>query len=55
MLLSDELNLIVFFMIYVNQTIIFYVLNLYSDTCQLFLNKTGKSLTNKMEDLEKKL
>ena len=53
MLLSDELNLIVFFTIYVNQTIMFYALNLYSDTCQLFLNKTGKSLTNKKGGLEK--
>ena len=29
------------FTIYVNQTIMLYTLNLYSDVCQLFLNKTG--------------
>ena len=27
---------------YVNQTVTLYNLNLYSDVCQLFLNKTGK-------------
>ena len=34
------------FTIYVNQIIMLYALNLYSDVCQLFLNKTGKN--NKM-------
>ena len=29
------------FTIYVNQTIMLYALNSYSDVCQLFLNKTG--------------
>ena len=28
--------------IYVNQAIMLYALILYSDVCQLFLNKTGK-------------
>ena len=32
------------FTVYVNQTIMLYTLNLYSDACQLFLNKTGKSI-----------
>ena len=27
---------------YVNQTIMLYALNVYSDICQLFLNKTGE-------------
>ena len=30
------------FTVYVNQVITSYALNLYSDICQLFLNKTGK-------------
>lgn len=30
------------FTTYVNQSIIFYTLRLYSDGCQLFLNKAGK-------------
>lgn len=30
------------FMIYVSHTIMVYILNLYTDVCQLFLNKTGK-------------
>ena len=30
--------------IYVNQIIMLYTLNLYSDICQLFLNKTEKNL-----------
>lgn len=29
-----------YFTVYVNQTIMLYTLNLYSDECQLFLNKT---------------
>ena len=29
------------FTTYVNKTIMLYTLNLYSDVCQLFLNKTG--------------
>lgn len=29
------------FVIFVNQAIMLYALNLYSDVCQLFLNKTG--------------
>ena len=29
------------FTIYVNQTIMLYAFNLYSDVCQLFFNKTG--------------
>ena len=35
------------FKIYVNQTIILYNLNLHSDICQLFLNKTENNSTNK--------
>ena len=31
------------FIIYVNQTVMLYILNLYSDICQLFLNKIGKN------------
>ena len=31
------------FTVYVNQTITLYALNLQSDVCQLFLNKTGKN------------
>lgn len=27
---------------YINKTIMLYALNLYSDACQFFLNKTGK-------------
>ena len=34
------------FTIHVNQTIMLYILNLYSDVCQLYLNKTEK--TNKV-------
>ena len=30
------------FTIYTNQTLMLYDLNLYSDACQLFLNKTEK-------------
>ena len=30
------------FTVYVNQTIMLYALNLYSDVCQLFLNKIGE-------------
>ena len=30
------------FTIYVSQTIMLYTLNLYSDVCQLYVNKTGK-------------
>lgn len=33
-----------FFTIYVNQTIRVYILNEYSDVCQLFLNKTRKKI-----------
>lgn len=31
------------FTVYVNQAIMLYILNLYSDICPLFLNKTGKN------------
>ena len=31
------------FIIYVNQIVMLYILNLYSDICQLFLNKIGKN------------
>lgn len=34
-------------MIYVNQTIMLYTLNLYSDVCQLCLNKTGRKKKRK--------
>ena len=39
-----------YFTVYVSQTIILYILNLYSEVCQLYLNKTGgksKKLKNK--------
>lgn len=35
------------FTIYVNKTIMLYVLNLYTDGCEIFLNKTGKKITKK--------
>ena len=35
------------FIIYVNQTIMLYALNLYSDVCQWLLNETGKKNQNK--------
>ena len=31
------------FPLYVNQTIMLYTLNIYTDVCQLFLNKTEKT------------
>ena len=34
------------FTIYVNQAIILYALTLYSDSCRLFLNKTGREGTS---------
>ena len=34
---------------YVSETIIVYSLNLHSDICQLFLNKTGKKEKKKEE------
>lgn len=30
------------FTVYVSQVIMLYILNIYSGTCQLYLNKTGK-------------
>ena len=37
---------------YVNQTVMLYALNLYSEVCQLFLNKTGKKWkTNKSKNI----
>ena len=38
------------FTIYANRTIMLYTLNIYSDVCQLFLNKTGE----KMLELQRK-
>ena len=40
--LHEKLNLLESFHNDVNQTIMLCALNLYSDVCQLFLNKTGK-------------
>lgn len=39
-----------YFTIYVNQTIMPYALNLHSDVCQLFLNKTGKEKQGNKEE-----
>lgn len=38
--------------IYVTQTVMPYTLNLYSDVCQLFLNKTGKKKVSEIDILE---
>ena len=32
-------------MVYVSQIIMLYTLNLYSETCQLYLNKTGQNIS----------
>lgn len=40
--LPARMNGFNYFIIHVNQTIMLYTLNLYSDVWQLFLNKTGK-------------
>ena len=39
------------FMMYVSQMSMLYTLNLYSDVCQLFLNKTGKKNLKPMKEM----
>ena len=35
-------------MMYVNQAIMLYTLNLYSAVCQLYLNKTGRKMSTNL-------